>query len=167
VVRGSRFYSIFWVWSSSGGIVKVVRAWRRADQEGKTPPRALECIIDSEIRVRMALVRGRGAADVDLSPLRQRQTNIDLIKAARAMMFAWRLDDDATGGDAPKSLLKPCNMFEHAVAEQLARVHSLEIDMHGDFHIQTPMTATAGGPTDAGERLPVNETFQRRDLYDA
>jgi hypothetical protein len=35
-VRGARFYSIFWVWSSSGGIVKVVRAWRRVDQEGKT-----------------------------------------------------------------------------------------------------------------------------------
>ena len=32
----ARFYSIFWVWSSSGGIVKVVRASRRVDQEGKT-----------------------------------------------------------------------------------------------------------------------------------
>jgi hypothetical protein len=30
------FYSIFWVFSSSGGMVKVVRAWRRSSQEGKT-----------------------------------------------------------------------------------------------------------------------------------
>jgi hypothetical protein len=67
------------------------------------------------------------------------------------MMLAWRLNGDATGGNAPKSLLQPGDMFDHAVAEQLARVHSLEIDMYGAFHILTPMTPTEG-PTDAGER---------------
>jgi hypothetical protein len=81
------------------------------------------------------------------------------------MMLAWRLNGDTTGSNAPKSLLQPCDMFNHAVAEQPTRVHSLEIDMHGAFHIQTPMTATEG-PTDAGERLPMNEIFQHRDLYD-
>jgi hypothetical protein len=35
VGRG-QFYSIFWVWSSSGGIVKVARASRKVGQEGKT-----------------------------------------------------------------------------------------------------------------------------------
>ena len=75
-------------------------------------------------------------------------------------MLAWRLNGDTTGGNAPKSLLQPCDMFEHAVAEQLTRVHSLEIDMHGAFHIQTPIMATAGSQNDAGEWLPVNEIFQ-------
>jgi hypothetical protein len=55
-------------------------------------------------------------------------------------------------------------MFEHAVAEQFVRVHSLEIDMRGAFHVQTPMMTTAGGPTEADERLPLGEIFHRREL---
>jgi recombinational DNA repair ATPase RecF len=30
-----RSHSIFWVFSSSGGMVKVARAWRKTGQEGK------------------------------------------------------------------------------------------------------------------------------------
>jgi hypothetical protein len=128
------------------------------------PPRALECIIDREIRVCMTFVSRRCAADIDLSPLRQGQPDIDLVQAASVMMFGWRLDGDATGGDTAKSLLKAREMFEHAVAEQFVRIHSLEIDMHGAFHVQTPMMTTAGGPTEAEKRLPLGEIFHRREL---
>jgi hypothetical protein len=127
----------------------------------------LECVIDGEIQVCMTLVRRRRTADIDLSPLRQGQTDVDLIKAAPVMMLAWRLKGDTTGCNAPKSLLQPRDMFEYAVAEQFARVHSLEIDMHGAFHIQTPTMANAGGRSDAGERLPLNDIFLPRNLYGA
>ena len=43
------------------------------------PACVLECVVDGKVHVRMALVAGRRAADIDLAPVRQGEMNLDLV----------------------------------------------------------------------------------------
>jgi hypothetical protein len=64
----------------------------------------LECIVESKVNVRMPRVQTWGASNIDLLPVRERQADVDLVKAAGAVVFARCLHHHPAGGYAPEAI---------------------------------------------------------------
>src|SRR5262249_56918640 len=91
------------------------------------PPRALERVIQGHDRVGETIAGffgSFGAPDIDFSALGQRKANRDLAGTSGAMSLAWRLDDDATRGDAAKPPLQHGNVLHHTGAQLLVSLEA-------------------------------------------
>src|SRR5215467_5403819 len=100
--------------------------------------RPLECIVESKMNVRMPLIQTWRTPDVDLLPVRERQTDVDLVEAASAVVFARCLHHHPAGGYAPEAILEAGNVLGNHCAQGLARLHSLEVDLDGALHADRP-----------------------------
>jgi len=96
--------------------------------------RPLECIIESEMKVRMPLVETWGVSNIDLLSVRERQADVDLVEAAGAVVFARCFYHHPTCGYASEAIREACNVVGNNCAQGLARLHSLEVDLDGALH---------------------------------
>src|SRR5262249_7506243 len=113
-------------------------ALQPADLILQLPTRPLECIVESEMSVRMPLVQARRTPDIDLLSVRERQADVDLVEAAVAMVFARRLHHHPAGGYAPEAILEAGNVLRNNCAQRVARLHSLEVDLDRTLHADRP-----------------------------
>src|SRR6516165_6174384 len=98
----------------------------------------LERIVESKVNVRTPLVETWGASNIDLLSVRERQADVDLVEAARAVVFARCLHHHPAGGDAPEAIREAGNVLGNNCAQGLARLHSLEVDLDGTLHAYRP-----------------------------
>ena len=75
-----------------------------------------------------------GAVDIDLAAIRQRQTDIDLVESASAVVRAWRFQGHAAGGHAAISLFELVHMVCNRGTNILPRIHPLEVDLDRCLH---------------------------------
>jgi len=104
-----------------------------ADLILQPPSRMLEGIIDGKRKIGVALVRRRGAPDVDFATIRQRKMNIDLIEAAGPVMTAGPLHHDPASRDAAVAPLQLGHVLLDRIADVRSSLHPLEIDLNGRF----------------------------------
>ena len=94
-----------------------------ADLILQLPARPFEGIVDGEGEVGMSLVGLCGAVDIDFAAVRQRQTNINFVETATAMMVAGRFQRHATRGYAAVTL--PSSLTCCAIAVRTSELASM------------------------------------------
>src|SRR5579863_5593361 len=72
----------------------------------KLPARVLESVVDGKCQVGMSLVVRGSSFHVHLAAVRKRETNIDLVKSAPAVMLTRPLQDDSARRHTTPPLLK-------------------------------------------------------------
>src|SRR5664280_713472 len=107
------------------------------------PARPFEGVVDGEVQIGMALIGLRGALDIDLPSFGKRQTDVDLIKPAGAVMTAGRFQHHPTCGHATKPLLKVSNVLGEGGLNLRPRLHALIFDFDRRLHDLTPICLLA------------------------
>lgn len=69
-------------------------------------PRSLEGIVDCKRVVSISFVGRRRSADVDLTAIRQRQTDMNMVEPARLVPLARSLDRDSAGANVSEPILE-------------------------------------------------------------
>src|SRR6516164_1582879 len=98
----------------------------------------LERIVESKVNVRMPLVETWRASNIDFLSVRERQADVDFVKAAGAVVFARCLHHHPAGGYASEAILEAGNVLGNNCAQGLARLHSLKVDLDGALHTHRP-----------------------------
>src|SRR5512143_2188399 len=98
----------------------------------------------------MALVILGSTSDIDLFALWQRQTDIDFVEAAGAVVAARRLEDHPAGRNSPKTLLELGDVISDGAPDIWACVHALKINLDWCFHGFLPITDRQHGRSVGG-----------------
>jgi hypothetical protein len=104
----------------------------------QAPTRPHESIIESESNVGIPLIRLRRSRDIDLPPIRERETNIDLVEAAGAVMAAGSSQHDPAGGHATIALFEVGDTPGNIIPDFRLSGHPLKIDFDWRLHAVAP-----------------------------
>ena len=107
------------------------------------PARPFERIVDGEIQIGMALIGLRGAVDIDFPSVGKRQTDVDLIKPAGAVMTAGRFQHHPACGHATETLLEVGDVLGEVGLDFRPRFHALKFDFDRRLHGLTPICLAA------------------------
>jgi hypothetical protein len=108
------------------------------------PARPFERIVDGEIQIGMALIGLRGAVDIDFPSVGKRQTDVDLIKPAGAVMTAGCFQHHLACGHATESLFEISDMLGKSGLDLRLRFHALKFDFDWRLHDPEPPLAEKG-----------------------
>src|SRR5271155_4632102 len=109
-------------------VVLLHRALKPANVILQPAPRTLEGVVDGERQIGMPLVRRRGAADIDLAAVRQREANVHLVKSAVLMVSARRAQCDPAARHPAISLLELGDMLCNGILDLRRTRQALKID---------------------------------------
>jgi hypothetical protein len=107
------------------------------------PARPFERIVDGKIQSGMALIGLRGAVDIDFPSLGKRQTDVDFIKPACAVMTAGRFQHHPACGHSTETLLKVSDVLGEGSLDLRPRFHALKFDFDRRLHDLTPICLPA------------------------
>jgi len=110
-------------------------ALRAADLILQLPARVFEGIIKGECEIRMPLIRRRGPFHIYLSAVRQRETNVDLVKPAGAVMLTRAFQQHPACGYAAPALLELRDMLRDGIFDLRSSGHALKFDFRRRLHV--------------------------------
>lgn len=92
-------------------------------------------VVDGKGQIGMTCVLGRRPPYIDFAAVRQRKTNVDLIKSALAMVLTRPLHHDPTRRYAPPALLKLVDVLGDGILNLRRARSALKIDLRRDLHL--------------------------------
>ncbi len=101
--------------------------------------RVLESIIESEGQVGMPLVLGRGTLYVHLAAVGKRETDVDLIQSALAVMLTGRFEHDPARCYAAPELFELRHVRRDGVFDVRGPGHALKLDFRQRLHLLLPL----------------------------
>src|SRR5262249_22251627 len=78
------------------------------------------------------------------------------------MPLAWRLDDDATCGDAAEPLLQNGDVLHYAGTQLLASFEALKVDLDGGLHAGSPKFLASSRAAQGGFGCLAQDGHKRR-----
>ena len=101
--------------------------------------RVLESIIESKGQVGMPLVLGRGTLHVHLAAVGKRETDVDLIQSALAVMLTGRFEHDPARCYAAPELFELRHVRRDGVFDVRVPGHALKLDFRRRLHLLLPI----------------------------
>ncbi len=124
-----------------------------------------ESVVDGERQIGMPLVRLRGASDIDVSAVRERQTDVDLIESTCAVMAARSFQDDPASRHTTIVLLEFGHMLGNGGPDFQTASHFSKIDFDRRLHSIVPILAGRpdnGPQCDMRQQIGDPASYRRR-----
>jgi hypothetical protein len=107
------------------------------------PACVLEGIVDGECQIGMPSIRRRRPFHINLASVRKRETNMDLVKSAFAVMPPRPLQHDSARGYATPPLLEFGHMFLDGILDSRGCGHALKFDFRRRLHFLPSLVRSA------------------------
>lgn len=98
-----------------------------------------EGIVDGECQIGVPFIRPRCPSHIDFAPVRQRETNMHVVKPAKTMMMTWALYRDPASDYTTPPLLQLADVLGNRLLNLRRAADVLKLDLRCYLQLSSPL----------------------------